>query len=505
MEPGLDTTGATIVDARALAVAPGFIDMHSHADFTLPAYPAAINSLSQGVTTEVTGNCGWSPGPLSLHPHHRSQWQHVGTALGPDLEWDWSTFGDYLDALDSASAAVNTAPLVGHSAIRAAAFGIDDRPPSADELNTMRSLLDEALVSGAWGMSTGLVYPPSSFADSSEVEALAEVLASADALYSTHMRDEGIDLAASVREAVSVANNTGCRVQISHLKAAGPASHGRIGEALTAIEASRAAGLRVGCDAYPYVAGSTVLTQLVPSWAMAGGVEELLARLRSDEMRRRIGDELRDSPHVYLNKLGGWAQVMIARVEEPSLRRFEGRRIPEIARAEGMSETEFLFDLLRDDMARTSMIVFLMDRRDVEVVLDHASTVYGSDQFGVHNPGSRVHPRAYGTFARVLARAVHRGEDALARAIAQSTGRTATRLGLNDRGFVRSGHVADLVVFDPREVRDNATYEDPTARASGIDTVLLGGRFAMVDGEIVNASLGRVLRRPSRRKGRHIG
>lgn len=495
-EPDLPKQEGNLVSGDGLAIAPGFIDMHSHADFTLPAFPMAINSLSQGVTTEVVGNCGWSPAPLSSKSVElRNQWQRVAGALGPDLDWSWTDFGAFLDALDHARPAVNCVPLVGHSALRAASFGIEDRVPHPAELAEMCELTDQALQAGAWGLSTGLVYPPSSFATPSEVHALAEVVAARGGIYSTHMRDEGSHLRTAVEEAVEVARRSSIRVQISHLKAAGPANHGTISVALDTIARARAEGLAVGCDVYPYTAGSTVLTQLLPSWAITGGVDALVERLRSLETRARIRAELQRNDTAYLNKAGGWPNVMVAAVGDPAFKRYEGRYLSEIAREADKDEFDFLFDLLADDRARTTMILFLMDVTDMEEVLDHESAVIGSDQLGVTSREANVHPRAYGTFARVLRRASERGELALADLISRSTGRTARRLGMTDRGFVRPGYMADLVLFDPRVVRDRATYEAPTLTADGIEQVYVGGSLAIDKGNVVNPALGRVLRR----------
>lgn len=493
--PGSD---ADVVLSPGLVLAPGFIDMHSHADFTLSAFPAAINSLSQGVTTEVVGNCGWTPAPLaSKSAELRTQWQRTAAGLGPDLDWTWTDFGSFLDALDHARPAVNCVPLVGHSAIRTATFGIDDRHPSPSELDEMRTLLEDALRGGAWGLSTGLVYPPSSFSSQEEVHALAQVVASRGGLYSTHMRDEGNQLQSAVAEAVEVARQTRVRVQISHIKAAGPANHGKIFDALDAISRARAEGLAVGCDVYPYSAGSTVLLQLLPSWAVTGGADALLERLRSTDIRDRIRAELLRDETAYLNRAGGWKNVMIAAVGDAALRRFQGRYVPEIARSESTDEFDVLFELLVADQARTTMILFLMDPADVEEALDHESAVVGSDQLGVTSPDANVHPRSYGTFARVMRRAADRGEGPLADQISRATGRTARRLGLADRGFIRPGYTADLVLFDPATIRDCAMYAEPSLIAEGIERVYVAGALAVDGGAVMDARLGRVLRRPA--------
>ncbi|MEX2423040.1 MAG: D-aminoacylase [Acidimicrobiia bacterium] len=498
----LSVQDAVHIDARGLAAAPGFIDMHSHADFTMPSFPDAINSLSQGVTTEVVGNCGSSPAPLAPRGSElRNAWIS-SRAIGGDLSWEWTGFSDYLDALGHPS--VNTAPLVGHGAVRSAVFGIEDRPPTASELQAMKRLVAEALDAGAWGLSTGLVYPPGRFADTAEVLELAAVVAARGGLYSTHMRDEGARLAESVEEALEVGRRTGVRVEISHLKAAGAANHGRVASALESIESARSAGVAVGCDAYPYTAGSTTMTQLLPPWTMVGGAAAAIERLKSADVRQQIRAEVASDPSAYLNAAGGWGTVMVASVGDRRFRRFEGRMLPELAAAEGKDEFEFLFDLMVDDRARMTMIIFVMDQSDVDTVLDHDATVIGSDLLGVVSPDARVHPRAYGSFARVMRRAADRGDKALADMISRATGRTAGRLGMSDRGLLRPGYVADLVVFDPAQVADHATFDQPTELASGVSKVFLAGRLAFADGAPVDTSLGQVLRRePPSGKGAH--
>jgi len=493
----IDTTGHTVHRARGRILAPGFIDMHSHSDFTLPAFPDASNSLTQGVTTEVVGNCGFSPAPLAPSTTGRhAEWRRLGAAIGPDLSWAWTDFGGFLDALDAARPAVNCVPLVGHGAIRTAACGVDDRRPSHDELSEMRDLLAEAASAGAWGLSTGLVYTPSRFAEADEVHTLARDVASWGGIYATHMRDESAHLLEAVDEAIGVARSTGVRVQISHLKAAGPSHHGQVARALEAIDRAVAEGLAVGCDVYPYLAGSTVLAQLLPPWVLVGGVPALLTRLSSDDTRRRIADQLRVDGDCYLNQIGGWKNILIAAVEHPELKRFEGRPISALAAAEGTDEASLLFDILVKDEARTTMILFMMSEDDVNLVLDHPNAVVGSDVLGVTSHTSHVHPRAYGTFARVIRRALDMGESALTDTISRCTGHTAARLGLSDRGLIRPGYVADLVLFDPETMADQATYQAPTRPAAGVEAVYVSGQLAVQNGSVVNPSLGRVLRRP---------
>lgn len=494
VEPEIRTDADVRVDLPGMALSPGLIDMHSHADFTMPLFPEAANSLAQGVTSEVVGNCGSSPAPLGPEGSEQREVWLATRARSKNLDWTWTTFGEFLDSVGRPS--VNAVPLVGHGAVRTATFGIEDRPPTPQELVTMRTLVGEALDAGAWGMSSGLVYPPGRYADSAEVEELAAVVAARGGLYSSHMRNESAALDEAVEEALAVGRRTGVRVEISHLKAAGPANHGKVAGALAAIERARAEGVEVGCDAYPYTASSTSLTQLLPWWAMVGGATGAIERLQSEEMRDRIRREIASDPTGYLNASGGWGAVMVAAVSSDNLRHYEGRMLPELAAAEGKDEADFLFDLLVADRARTNMILFVMDPEDVDSVLDHPATVIGSDQLGVYSAEARTHPRAYGTFARVLRRAADKGDAALADTVSRASGQTARRLGMTDRGFVRPGLVADLVVFDPATVRDNATFERPTELASGISQVYIAGQLAFADGAIVAPDLGQVLRRP---------
>ena len=469
---GAEREAARVVDADGLVLAPGFIDMHSHADFTLPSYPDAINSLAQGVTTEVIGNCGYSPAPLARDPHLADDQRAAGRGLGPGLDWAWRSFGEYLDRLEAARPAVNCIALVGHGMVRMAVVGAEDRAATPSELDRMRDATAEALADGAWGMSTGLVYPPGSYAGTDEIVAVGRALQAVDGLYASHIRNENDGLAEALREAIEVGRRLGVRVEVSHLKAAGRGNHGRGGEALAILAEARASSVRVHQDAYPYTAGSTLLTQIVPPWVHDGGTDALVERLGSREVRERIAADVRDGlpgwPN-YIAASGGWEEIRFAAVADPSLASLEGLSIARAAAERGMDPFTLALETMVADRGATTMIVSLTREDDVDAIILDSSTSIGSDQLGVTSRDAGVHPRAYGTFVRVLRRYVReRGMLDLPTAIHRMTGMPAATLGLTDRGRLEPGAVADLVLFDPSTIADAATYDEPTAARSSL-------------------------------------
>jgi N-acyl-D-amino-acid deacylase len=485
--------------------------MHSHADFTLPSYPAAINSLAQGVTTEVIGNCGYSPAPLASDRALADEQRAACHGLGPDLDWGWRTFGEYLARLEAAQPAVNVVPLVGHGMLRLAVVGPGERPASPAELAGMHDAAAAALADGAWGLSTGLVYPPGAYADTDEIVAVGRALTPVDGLYASHIRNENDDLAEALEEAIEIGRRLGVRVEVSHLKAAGRANHGRAAEALAILDRGRADGVRVHRDAYPYTAGSTLLTQLLPPWVHDGGTEAIVERLQSSEARARIAADVATGlpgwPN-YIVATGGWDGIMIAAVVDPALRSLEGRTVAEAAAATGTDPLTLALDTMVADHGATMMIVSLMGEADVDAIMADPSTAIGSDQLGVTSRVARVHPRAYGTFVRVLGRYVRdRTTLELPTAVRRMTGLPAASLGLTDRGRIVPGAVADLVLFDPATVADASTYAEPTRAAVGVESVFVGGVAAVERGQPIRPSLGRVLRpevsgpRPRRRSG----
>ena len=495
----LSVTASRVVDAVGLAVAPGLIDFHSHSDFTLPSYPDAVNSISQGVTTEVVGNCGFSPAPLSPDAEHASTFVSSCMGIGPDLDWRWATFADYLAALEAARPSVNCVPLVGHNAVRSSVFGFADRPPTAEELAMMKALVADAMESGAWGLSSGLIYAPGTFCDNEELVALGEVVAEHGGLYASHLRNEGAELLPAVDEALEVGRRSGVTVQVSHLKATGISNRGLVGDAIAAIEQARASGVSAYCDVYPYTAGSTFLAMLMPSWVQEGGFEEMVRRLGSREVRDRVTWEMvHGIPgwNSIFAAVGGWDGVVISSVTNPELNGYEGRSVADLSESSGADPFELTFDLLVDDRAGTAMVVFLMDEDDVRTVLRYDWSVIGSDQLMVTARDRRTHPRAYGTYARVLGPLVRdEGLFTLETAVHKMTGLPAEILGLADRGRLAPGQVADVVVFDPASITDRADYANPTDLAHGIELVLMAGETACESGAATRPGLGRVLRR----------
>jgi len=487
------------IDVGGLALAPGFIDLHSHADHTLPAFPAAPNNISQGVTTELVGLCGFSPAPVSPIPERAAQLRELGRGIGPGLDWSWSDFASFLDRLEAARPATNVATLVGHGALRIAAMGMDDRPPSPTELATMRADLGAALAAGAWGMSTGLVYAPGAYAQTDELLALGEVLRAADAMYVSHIRNEADALEAAVDEALTIGEQSGIRTQVSHLKATGRRNRGNVRDAVARIQAARARGVRAHADVYPYTAGSTFLHQLLPPWVKEGGLQAMVARLQVPEQRQRLRHDLEHGLPGWGNQLeaaDGWHNVLITSVATPAHRAAEGQRVADLAASAGADPLELTLDLLVADRGATVMVIFSMDESDVRTALQCPVAAIGSDLLGVTSPSARVHPRAYGTFVRVLGWGVREaGLFPLEEAIRKMTGLPAAILGLGDRGRVAPGLVADLVVFDPQRVADAATYAEPTRLAEGVEYVLIGGEVAVDAGHLVRLDAGHVLRR----------
>jgi N-acyl-D-amino-acid deacylase len=478
-----------VIEADGAVVCPGFIDLHSHADFSVHAAPHAVSQTTQGVTTLVTGNCGFSPFPVV--PEHRDEL--ISNRLTTDeAPWDWTTTAEFADSVDRLSLGVNIALQVGHGAVRIAAMGLDDHKPTTAEIDHMRELVAQAAADGAVGISTGLIYAPGRFADTDELASLVSVAASQELLYSTHIRDEDADLANSVREALEIARRANARLEISHLKASGPQNWGTVTNATALIEKARAAGADVYADQYPYTASSTTLTASLPAWSMDGGIPALLRRLSEPQAARRLAAELDDRVGFSF-----WPErIVIADTPDGPYRRYVGTTLADIAaeRERGIGDT--VADLLRAQNGQVAIVHHSMSDDDMRHVMAKPYVSVASDGWVLHSPGEgRPHPRSFGTFTRVLARYVGDGNLLeLAEAIRKMTSQPANRLGWTNRGVIRVGAVADITVFDPTAVRDNATFDNPWELSTGVHYTLLSGTPTLDDGAPTNAGPGQVLR-----------
>lgn len=481
--PDLDTgQAARTVDVSGLAVAPGFVDAHGHSDLAVLSSGRVPSKIAQGITTEVMGNCGLAVAPVGqdMSPEDvRDQLAIVD--VDPGVPWTWHSMAEYFEAVRGSGTAMNVAMLAGHLAIRASCVGFDDRAPARSEMAAMCSLVDAALAEGACGLSTGLMYPPCSYAGIDELAPLAEVVAAHRKVFTFHMRDYGDRLVEAVRETIAVAERAGARVQISHLAVVGRRNWGAVDEALRLTERAVERGVDVGVDIYPYLAGSTNLTQLLPRWALDGGVAALMERLADEPTRARIIDE------ADRTKLNEWDDVVIAGGDFATLDGVIGRPIADIATSLDMSGAEALAALAADSAGGATIVAFGRSEDDLRTVLQHELTMIGSDGLGLDPAGpsgsGRPHPRSFGCYPRLLGKCSREhGWLALETAVHKSTLQVAQRFGIPERGVVATGYIADLVAFDPSTVTDRATYEQPQQAPAGVRTVVVSGVPVVNDG-----------------------
>jgi N-acyl-D-amino-acid deacylase len=488
----LERAGRTL-DVRGLTVAPGFIDVHSHSDWRLWANRRAESKIRQGVTTEVVGNCGFSPAPVT--DEFRDDLRGFALYLPPGMDFSWHSMRDYLRGYEQGGVALNVVQLVGHGTLRIAAMGFARRAPTGREQAHMERLMDESMAGGAAGLATGLIYAPGSYAVTDEIIGIARRAGARGGFYASHIRGEGATLLDAVREAIRVGREGRLPVQVSHIKAAGRPHWGRVKDALALLDAARAEGLDVRADVYPYTASSTTLRTLLPDWALEGGIEPMLRRIADPAGRARVRADL-DRESGILARGVSWEDIMIAYA--PTRRDAEGMRLSEVAAAWGKDPLDAACDLLLAEHGKGYMILFQLDEADLRRALAHPHVMIGSDGSSLATEGplgeGKPHPRSYGTFPRVLGRyAREHNVLTLPEAIRKMTALPADRLGLKDRGVLRAGALADVVAFDPVHVADRATYEDPHRYAAGVEHVIVNGRLVVEGGEHTGALPGRVL------------
>ena len=490
-----DWSADLTLDAAGLIVAPGFIDMHSHSDLALLINPRAESKLRQGVTTEVIGQCGFSPAPC---PQDRTQEiRPLFGSWGQYIDWTWESFADYLGALRRRGTSVNVVPLVGHGIVRAGIMGQENRAPTPSERAAMQAAVAAAMEEGAFGLSTGLVYAPGMFSDTHELIAVAAALAPRRGIYFSHIRGESDALLDAVAEAIEIGRCAEVPVQIAHLKAEGRPNWGKTEAALAAIDEARQTGLDITFDAYPYTAWNTGLAQLLPSWAREGGPEALVERLTDPDLRSNARKEIAAAAEA---DPGRWDRRLLASVESEANRPLQGITMAEIAARRGLSPEDVVIDLLIEERGQAGMVGFGMCEEDVRRALVHPLAMIGSDAaasapYGILGEG-HPHPRTYGTFPRVLG---HYARDenllSLEEALAKMTSCPAAKLGLADRGRIATGLAADIVVFDPDAVADLATYRSPHQYPAGIRWVIVNGTIELDGDTHCDQRPGRVLER----------
>jgi N-acyl-D-amino-acid deacylase len=477
------------VDAHGRVLAPGFIDGHAHSEpFALVSPNSLMAKVSQGVTTEIVGVCGTSAFPLTEQTTGMSFWrlpilQEYLTIIkaeghGP---WYWRGYADLASALRNQRLPTNVGSMVGHGSVRAAVVGSSHRAPSAGELKRMQQLVDQSLDEGAVGVSFGLAYPPGSCATARELAAMAEVAARRGRPCSVHLRDEGDRLLESIEEMLEVAVTTGCSLIISHLKAAGKANWGKVDTALTRIEKARSDGLDVCLDVYPYTAGSPLIVSLLPPWASSGGLPKLLDRLQDDAQRLRIANEVEESSAwENLARGAGWDRITL--LGYPPNPQVEGTSLMNLAQARKAEPADLLMDLILESQGTATVVVADMDRGDVDAVVNHPLSMLVSDggaSSGMH------HPRLHGAFARFLNRYVRElASLSLEEAVRKMTSFPAQTYNLTDRGLIKPGLRADLVLFDPDAVTDTSTYRQPNQVSEGFRAVFVGGQSVYLDGRL---------------------
>lgn len=481
--PGM--TAKRVIDAQGQVVAPGFIDMLGHSENAILRRPQAVSKITQGITSEITGE---------VH----SAWPHTYLGDTPDSSRTWNSLDGYFREIERRGTAINLGTYVGTSSVRGAVMGLASRTPTAAEMAQMGALIDSAMRDGAMGLGTGLIYLPSTYFTTEELIALTKYVVPWRGGYATHMRSEGEGLLDAVRETVRIASQSGTWAQIRHIKSRSAA---QMAEALRIIDSARTAGIDVTADQYPYIASGTGLSAMLNTWVQEGGRDSMVARLRNPEVRTRLKRELAGDSAAGIRTAQG---TMVNSVGADSLRQYQGKRLTEVAQMMGGGRDAYdaAFDLLIADQGRTSAIYFSFNEDALRLAMQKPWVSVGQDA-GAVSPGpdgqwgARGHPRAFGTFPRILGRYVRQDSVIpLEFAIRKMTSLAAQRVGLTERGLLRPGMFADITVFDPATIIDNATFENPQQLSSGVSHVLVNGVAVVEGGRPTGALPGKALRGP---------
>jgi dihydroorotase/N-acyl-D-amino-acid deacylase len=485
------------IQAAGRVVAPGFIDMLGQSDLSILVNPHLPSKIFQGITTEITGE-GGTVAPLNDSTIAADKLGYEWLKITPD----WRTHAQYFARLERQKIGINVAHYVGATQVRRMVLGDDDRDPDPDELRRMRDLVGAAMRDGAVGLSTSLQYPPAPYAETEEIIALAREAARYGGVYATHMRSESDEILPALDEAIRIGREARIPVEIWHLKVAGTKNWGRMGEVLAKIDSARASGVDIAADTYAYTAWFNSLSAMIPPWAHDGGAAPLLQRLRDPAARRRIRRDM-ETPGSWENnawkEIAGPEAILIGAVQNPKLRPLQGKTLAEVAKQRKTDAITALLDLLVEDNALTSVAVFGMSEPDVVLALQHPWVSINNDSEGTAPEGllgeAHPHPRAYGTFPRILRKYVREEKRlTLENAIRKFTSLAAQRMRLDDRGVLKAGMWADVVIFDPAEVRDLATFDKPNQLSEGMAWVLVNGVPVIAEGKATSELPGKVLR-----------
>ncbi|MBT8065560.1 MAG: D-aminoacylase [Gammaproteobacteria bacterium] len=496
-----EVTGPTrkSIDAAGLAVAPGFINMLSWATESLIEDGRSQSDIRQGVTLEVMGE-GWSMGPLN------EAMKSEAFKLSGDIKYDieWTTLAEYGEFLETRGISNNVASFVGATTVRIHVLGYEDRAPTTEEMKAMQDLVAQAMEDGALGVGSSLIYAPAFYSSTGELIALNRVAARYGGRYISHIRSEGGQLLEAIDELITVARQAGIGAEIYHLKAAGQAHWDKLDAAIAKIEAARAEGLDITADMYTYTAGATGLDAAMPPWVQEGGHAAWVTRLKEPEIRARVIEEMRRDSEDWENLYhasGGPENLLLLGFKNDALKPLTGKTVAEVAAMRGTSAEDTMIDLVIEDDSRVATAYFMMSEENVRKKIAQPWMAFGSDAESMAPEGvflkSNPHPRAYGTFARLLGKYVRdEGVIPLAEAIRRLTSFPADNLGLPDRGRLRVGHYADIAIFDPATIRDHATFAEPHQYATGVHHVIVNGVPVLLDGEHTGATPGRFVRKP---------
>jgi N-acyl-D-amino-acid deacylase len=494
--PHLDGHGVTEIDARGKAVSPGFINMLAHPEVSLIADGRGLSDLAQGVTLEVIGED--SMGPLTPEMKRLKE-QREGDIKFPVT---WTTFGGYLDMLQKKGISPNVASFVGAGTVRTNLLGEADVQPTAQQLVAMQGLVKQAMEEGALGLTDALIYSPNTYAKTPELIALAKISARCGGIYTVHPRSEDDHLKEAVQETIDIAEASGAPAEIYHFKQAGHSNWGKLDEEIAMVDAARTRGVRITADMYTYTSGATGLDAAMPSWVQDGGLEKWIARLKDPAIRAKVMTEMRDPhPETWDNLYAGaGAQgTLLLAFKNPALKPLTGKTLADVAKMWRESPEEAAIDLVVKDGSRVGVAYFMMSEANLRREVALPWMTFGSDQAAPTPEGvfllSHPHPRAYGNFARLLGKYVRQNHDlTLQDAIRRLTGFPAANLSLKDRGLLKVGYYADIVVFDPNTIIERASYPEPHQVAVGVDDVLVNGGFALKQGKATGAPTGRAVR-----------